>query len=633
MEGTESSIEATWVSVIRQLYNHLQENDDKFNLLRNIDRGMVDISLNLEQFVSSSLSEFARLSHATEAHFYIDSGDELFLLHTTSSQKMPKSITLAGLSSILPNDQKNLKTVGKRNLGQMESFFSHASSLLMIPVWLPPDQAWPSAKKRFGVMILEEIQYVEELNPFKNQAIQSFARTAVGQLALGLRFRLNNRQSEWFQELIDAFFRLDLEPYECFKELAKKIPDYLPLFGPFQIKSKPGVLVLIHDGLGGNYLTIVGTTGEETGDKLKVEESVVGLLFENPEIPYIIGDPRHDPKLKSRYKAYSGKQNGMEIKTELAAPIEGPHGTRIAVVNLESEFSKAFTQIHIDALLYLCDLLSPIVTALQDRIIERLRRQDAVMYAQRSYWHTVGAVLRHDTRSQLASIRIGIDNAKMAAKINKTEKIEKILAPLYDNLKSVEQEVVKFSEQIYGYTVYGSYPIRIFISEAIDRIKDRLEESKWVRIDFSEGEDFDVFCSPILTMHLYNIIDNSLYWVNQRIARDPSHQGKVSIVVGLGPMPTEDQEQELNRTCEVIITDNGPGCPKENLAKLFNRPVTSLRTGEQGMGYALYAANNYLYGIGGSIKAESEEGEWFKVTITVPIFDPRIHRIRSSAEG
>jgi signal transduction histidine kinase len=345
---------------------------------------------------------------------------------------------------------------------------------------------------------------------------------------------------------------------------------------------------------------------------------------------YVLGDPRNTPLLKGRYKAYLGKKEGKEIQTELAVPIEDSNGTRFAAVNLETEFVNAFSQIHVEALIDLCNTFAPMLAALHDRIIERQRQQSAVMYAQRSYWNTVGSVLRHNTNSQLASIRIGIDNAKMAANLGKIEKIEESLTPAYSNLNMVAEEIDQFSKEIYSYTVYGGYSVHHLISEAISRIKERADKEKKIPIDFVPDQDFQVFCSPILMMHLYNILDNSIYWVEQRLLKEPDHQAKISIKVGPGPVPDKDQERDLNQTCEVIIEDNGLGCPKDNLDKLLHRPVTSRRTGEQGMGHALYAVANYVYGIDGSIKIQSEEGQWFKTTIHLPIFDDRIHQARSS---
>jgi signal transduction histidine kinase len=621
METIETPTEAEWVNVLQQLHDFLQHSEDSGSFLRRIDQMYNAASVTLEQFVSSALGSLRRFSNATEAHFYVDSGDDLLLFHTTRSQGATESLEASLLSSMLPFSYKELQVVGRSRFGDAEQIFPDSKSLLLIPVWL-------SESQRFGVVILEG-RPPENATPFRDKAVQSFIQTIVGQLAFGIRFRMNEHRSEWLRELYASFFDLGLEPSACFNRLAKGIPGFLPTFGPFRMEREPEVQVLIYREAG-HYLIVVGTTGRETGAKVKIEDSTMGLLFEDPYPAYVLGDPRTDPLLKKRYKAYLGKETGKEIRTELAVPVKTPDGARIAVVNLESESRNAFTKVHVDAVVDLCDILVPIITGLYESIIEMERRQEVVLGAQRSYWNTVGAILRHNTRSPLLSIRLSVDNVKGALRPDQAEEIGRILAPIYDSVTTVTQQIEEFSGELYNLTVYGKYSIRSLISKTIKRFQQSLAKGQQVvRIDFPESEDFEVYCSPALEMHLYNIIDNSIHWVQERVKMEAGYQGRISVIVRPGPLPAEDQEIELNRTCEVIVEDNGVGCSKELLDKLFYQPVKSRRTGEEGMGHALYAAGNYIAAISGSVSAESKGGEWFRVTINLPIFNPRVHQIRT----
>ena len=81
------------------------------------------------------------------------------------------------------------------------------------------------------------------------------------------------------------------------------------------------------------------------------------------------------------------------------------------------------------------------------------------------------------------------------------------------------------------------------------------------------------------------------------------------------------------------VEDNGFGCPKEEIQKLLLSPVNSRRTGEQGMGHALYAAAIFVRSLEGDMKVKSEEGEWFRVKISLPVFDSRIHQAKSFADA
>jgi signal transduction histidine kinase len=624
METTKTSREAPWVGAVKQLCSYFEENDAKIDLLRDIDRAIVDASMSLDEFLSSPLNDLARLTRANESHFYVDSGKEMLLLHTIGPHGMPKSFALSSLSSMLPDDSSEPILVSKENFALMGEYFPISESLLVIPVW-PTDRTLSSAANRFGVVMLGT-QRPGETSPFYDQTVQSFAQAAIAQLALGIRFRLENRRLEWVNKLTDEFFKLDLEPSRCFKLLAQKVPDFLPSFGPFRMKTVPEVQILIAKKKK-QYLTIVGTTEQETGTKIKVSESVVGLLLQEPHPPYILGNPRTDPVLKKLYKAYLGKEEGKKINAELAVPIESD-GERIAVVNLESEWANAFTQIHIDAVQDLCNILAPIVTALHTSVVKMETRQEAVLDAQRSYWDSVGALLSHNTNGPLVSIRLSVDNAMKAVPPDQAEKVGQILSSVYDSVAAVAQEIDRFCMDLCTLTVYGRYSVRDLIKKALGKLTRRLASDPYrVEAQLSQGEDFEIFCSPALELHLYNMLDNSLQSVRKRMAKEPGHQGRISVTVEPGPMPAEDQEIELNRTCRVVIEDNGIGCPEETLDRLFRQPVESSRTGEEGMGHALYAAGNYLQTMGGSAYPESEVGKWFRVTLTLPIFDPRIHDV------
>ncbi|MCB0208826.1 MAG: sensor histidine kinase [Anaerolineae bacterium] len=623
---TDGLSQAAWVGIVQQLCDYLQENKDKIQFLKQIDNIRVNPSLNLEEFIAGNMGDLVRFLRATNGHFYLDSGNELLLLHTTDPQeKVKRSFSYDVLSSILPVDQQQVNVIEKSRFKQFfKKNFSWASSLLFIPIWFSDDHIYPL--NRLG-MIIFETQDPEIDNHFRDQVTQSFAHTVAGQLALGLQFRLQTRQDKWFQNVMISFFRLDLEPYKCFEELTHQIPDFLSFFGSF--KSKPKVQILTYNAQG-KYLTIVGTTAGEVGTRVEVKDSVVGLLFEETGRSYVLGNPKNDPLLKSRYKAYIDKKERTEIQTELAVPIENSEGNRFAAINLETEFVNAFSPIYVKALINLCNMFAPMIATLYDSIIERQRQQSAVMHAQRSYWKTVGSILRHNTNSQLASIRMGIDNAKMAVELNKTEKIKESLIPAYSNLIMVAEEIKQFSEKIYTYSVYGDYLIRELISEAIFRIKERITKEKKTLVDFVPGQDFHVFCSPTFIIHFYNILNNSIYWMTQRLLQESNYQPKISIRVAPGPLPDKGGERELNQTCEVVIEDNGLGCPKVVLDRLLHQPVISGRIGEQKRGYALYALANDVYGINGSVKVESEEGYWFRTTIHLPVFDSRIHQAKSS---
>jgi two-component system sensor histidine kinase PhcS len=67
----------------------------------------------------------------------------------------------------------------------------------------------------------------------------------------------------------------------------------------------------------------------------------------------------------------------------------------------------------------------------------------------------------------------------------------------------------------------------------------------------------------------------------------------------------------------VIVRDNGPGIPPENLARVFE-PFFTTRAVGQGLGLGLSISYSVIKRHGGTLHAESELGEWTKMVFDLP---------------
>ena len=609
-----------WISVAERVCDFLQENQDKMDFLREIDRNIVLVQkVSLEQLVRLTLNDLRRFSHATRGHVYVDAGDELLLLATTATQdSIPKSLPLFDLSQTLGVDEKQVRFCSSEELRGGLQFFSASQTLLLVPVW-------HGGENRFGIIILES-QHPSPVSPFRDPSAQDFANIVSSQLGIGLRVRFAERRTRFLDDVRNEFFKRNLESSECFEVLAAKAADFLPSFDPFMLSPRPEVQVLLYEK-DGDYFVIVGTTGSEIlGTRVKVEDSVCGLLIKKPKRwPIVLGDPYQDKELKPRYKAYLGKRNRRRVRTELAVPVRMDDHI-IAVLNLESPVENAFKKPHVDAAIDLCDTFAPIVRSLHAAALLSRRRQMSVVLAESSYWRDAGKIFRHNTDTRLTAIRISAANAMTALKHGKDEEITPALSRIQDDLVVIRKMEEQFCEQFTNYANFGQYSIRTLVSKALNTLFQRVERRiKEVKVCLPEGPDFEVYCSPLLSLHVYNMIDNAVYWTQVKMDKDPTHQGKVIITIGPGDEPEPDQERELNKTCKVEIRDNGPGVPEDIKKRIFE-PGMSLKPQGEGWGYALFAAKKYLNDIHGDIIIDSCEGEWFKCVMTLRCFKDRLHR-------
>ena len=75
-------------------------------------------------------------------------------------------------------------------------------------------------------------------------------------------------------------------------------------------------------------------------------------------------------------------------------------------------------------------------------------------------------------------------------------------------------------------------------------------------------------------------------------------------------------------TCEIRVKDNGDGMPPEVIEKIFNPFFTTKPTG-QGTGLGLTMSNDIVREHGGSIRVESEPGEFTEMIIELPLQPPQ----------
>ena len=71
----------------------------------------------------------------------------------------------------------------------------------------------------------------------------------------------------------------------------------------------------------------------------------------------------------------------------------------------------------------------------------------------------------------------------------------------------------------------------------------------------------------------------------------------------------------------VSVSDTGPGIPKENLSKIFDRFWQVPGTKHQGTGLGLSIAKGIIQSLGGEIWAESQVGKGTSFFITLPLAD------------
>jgi signal transduction histidine kinase len=147
-----------------------------------------------------------------------------------------------------------------------------------------------------------------------------------------------------------------------------------------------------------------------------------------------------------------------------------------------------------------------------------------------------------------------------------------------------------------------------------------------IKIQIQPGTDYTVYCSKLLRQHLYNVLDNALYWVMKRCSADGSHRGEIVISIGPVPQDADEPDSALNQHCVVKVLDNGLGVSEDVLKVLQGFPLNFTKRAEEGgTGYGLWALRQYVEGIGGRVELASKFGEYFEVSILLDEFNKSVH--------
>ncbi|KKL96792.1 hypothetical protein LCGC14_1840930, partial [marine sediment metagenome] len=107
-----------------------------------------------------------------------------------------------------------------------------------------------------------------------------------------------------------------------------------------------------------------------------------------------------------------------------------------------------------------------------------------------------------------------------------------------------------------------------------------------------------------------NVFMNARYALNQKY-QDSCPEKKIEIKAGAA---TIDGIKYLN----ITFTDSGAGMSEEVLAKVFD-PFFSTKETEAGTGLGMSISHGIVTDHGGLISIDSEEGEYTKVTVSLPL--------------
>jgi signal transduction histidine kinase len=645
------SRQSPWKRVLRELRREFTVLERELSLLQDIDQSILNIGVEghvrrLEGLFVDTIDRFSKI-HQTESPLlcYISLGSDFSLLFDESKEpNHPKTIRISKSFKALayqrdPNPM-NVSVVAEEEDKVLFSYFPQKKTILLYPMF--------SGLNQLICVFLVTDTKPKELSHLSEPTFGNSVLALVSQLAIAYNHHDRALAHRKIDELWSIFVQSDLSPTKCFKEMARRIPEFLPDFGSIRFNGQGPevqILMLSRDPEPGardpEELVIRGTTGMEyEGTRIAINRSISGLLIKSARLPYFCDDPTK-PEYKKLYREYLGK----EIRTELVVRLVVA-GKTVGVLNLESETPMAFNNHHISAILRLAETIAPVLMVFERRLEMNSGMQLSVASSTARYLSGLASVYRHSLTTPLATLRSNIEMASavvlqdavkvmqraraLSEKPNQPkfissmdelgqtlEETKEIFGLLSDTQSEISTYTEDFVADIDKYAESGPTDLMATLKAAVRLVNESIIQGKPIRINFgpdTANEPPIIFASRLLKQHLYSIFHNSVRAIEARRLLDSSRPGIILISV-MEESPPSSQEVLLNKSWVVSIRDNGQGVTEEQLSDLNRFELGTRFREDPGQGYGLVAAQRYIASIGGRIKLNSEFGSFFEVVL------------------
>ena len=217
---------------------------------------------------------------------------------------------------------------------------------------------------------------------------------------------------------------------------------------------------------------------------------------------------------------------------------------------------------------------------------------------QKAKIETLVSDISHQTKTPIANILLYAQLLEEQELPDEAKPLAASLVGQSERLKTLIEALVKTSRLETG--IFQFQPrqteVQPMLAEAVGQFKPKAA-AKRIALKLESTDAEAVFDPKWTSEAVCNLLDNAIKYTPEG--------GTVSIRVS-----------EYDMFCRIDVTDNGPGIPEEEQAKVFQRFYRSPGNADtEGVGIGLYLARQIITGQGGYIKltSEPEAGTTFSV--------------------
>jgi signal transduction histidine kinase len=627
-----------WREPVKKLINLLESHDEYNQLIISIDKAIAKSDLRPSKLFEEFKRAIKYLTNELKCNasaLYIRNGEHGYIMSITEgSFNWPSMLNMDGIISDLDRCCDSPHHISNIDIMALDLKVEKSTSGLIAGV--AGDQGC-DAKSQFAVFFFLREGFDSKI-VWEEEALRKL-KTVCVQLSNGYRFAITEQKEAILEKIVERFFEEEMDAQKCLNVFSYYCKDLFPSFYPLSVAGNIKTQLLLWDPSQDSSLTIKATTGEDEGKSepigslVDIKNSITGKLIINPDLSYYICNPQQEA---GTYVPYLGKT----MKSELAIPVNlieycSASGEQCkAIINFESETENAFSSYHID---YITKYFR------EGQIFQKM--VDALLVQQRKYERSVGAAFQtlqdytgywvnmfsHSVGNKINPIKTNIFSVERRlskdTEINNDSRefIEEGLREISRSMDQLQEIHNQYCQLLIDVPRFEKRHIHKIIENALSMMKvDGLKNSQGIELNY-ENNNCDhllVKTTPMLSQHIYNIIDNSIFWIRKKKEKlqergNNTYQGEINIRLE-EVAPYLDNEKHVNRYCKISIHDNGSGANQYILSKLRDGDK-QFTTRVQGNGVGVFSMTQYVRSIGGTVSINSEEGESFLVSITLPL--------------
>lgn len=229
-------------------------------------------------------------------------------------------------------------------------------------------------------------------------------------------------------------------------------------------------------------------------------------------------------------------------------------------------------------------------------------REKLVMTERTAAWRDIARSIAHEIKNPLSPIQLSVENLRKSYSVNRA-RFDKIFPECTD---TILEEVERLRQLATEFSDFARMPLPVFedvfLSEALENavhlFRETAESAK-IKLKYKSISGLRVRADRNQLVQVFdNIIKNAIE------AMDGG--GEIRIT-----------EKEVDGKPVVLIEDNGPGIPRENLPRIFSPYFTTKPVGS-GLGLPIVQRILNDHGAGIEVHSEQGVGTWMIITFPEP---------------